>query len=178
LSSGRSQGREMNPVLSAQRHAPSKYAGLVPVSIGTILVVAFFAAHQLWSTGFFTSAFGPLETFLFYSSILYGVVTAGSGVLFREDRAIIIQLIGAVLWTITTVWLLYLFPFNFAHVADVVPSPFQFLLSWITQGIGRIIWAIAAIGSAAFVPFFVFQLARARGKIQSSRKQKEVLISS
>ena len=155
-----------------EKTGSSRFAGLVPVTVGTFLVVGFFLAHQLWSTRFFTTAFGPAEIVLFYASILYGIVTTSSAIFFREDRAIILQLVGAVLWTVTTVWLYVIFPFNFTHVADVVPGALQFLLSWITQGIGRIIWAIVTIGSAAFVPFFILQYQAARRKM----KIKEVEI--
>ncbi len=48
-------------------------------------------------------------------------------------------------------WIFVAFPLNFAHVADVVPTPFQFILSWITNDIGRIIVALALLASVIAV---------------------------
>src|SRR5215203_4522405 len=38
------------------------------------------------------------------------------------------------------------FPFNFAHFADVVPDFLAFLVSWITNDIARVLIAIGMIG--------------------------------
>lgn len=46
-------------------------AGLIII----FLVFFFFVAHQVWQTGFFISTFVPVEMFLFYVSLLYGILT-------------------------------------------------------------------------------------------------------
>jgi hypothetical protein len=133
-----------------------------------VLVAAFFAAHQAWSTGFFLSSFTPVQAALLYVSILYGILVANTAVIgLKEDRTLIVNLIGAVLWTATTAWLFFAFPFDFTHLAAVVPWPFQFLVSWITNGIGRVVWLLFFLGSAAFIPFFAFQFAGARNRLQA-----------
>jgi hypothetical protein len=130
-----------------------------------VLTAAFFAAHQAWSTGFFLPSFTPIQAALLYSSILYGILVTNTEVIgLREDRIQIVNVIGAGLWTVTTAWLFFSFPFDFAHLAAVVPWPFQFLVTWITNGIGQAGWFLFFLGSAAFIPFFAFQLKRARRK--------------
>jgi hypothetical protein len=43
------------------------------------------------------------------------------------------------------------FPFNFAHFADVVPDFLAFLISWITNDIARLLLAIGMIGGIVSV---------------------------
>jgi len=52
-----------------------------------------------------------------------------------------------------SLWLFLVFPFDFSHLADVLPSGIQLLFGWLTDGIARIllslqvrIGAITAIG--------------------------------
>ena len=39
------------------------------------------------------------------------------------------------------------FPFNFAHVSDVLPSLLRPLLGWVTNDIGKILYGVAVFGS-------------------------------
>ena len=43
------------------------------------------------------------------------------------------------------------FPFNFAHLADVVPDFLAFLISWITNDIARLLLAIGMVGGIVSV---------------------------
>ena len=132
------------------------------------LVAAFFATHQALSTGFFLSSFTSLQAALLYGSILYSILVMNTEVIgLREDQIWIVNIVGAILWTTTTAWLFFAFPFDFAHFAAVVPWPFQFLVTWITNSIGKGIWLLLTIGSAAFIPFFGLQLANARRRLQA-----------
>ncbi len=47
----------------------------------------------------------------------------------------------------TAYWFYRVYPLDFAHVADVVPTQLQFLLTWIENGIGRIIVAIVLVAA-------------------------------
>jgi hypothetical protein len=137
----------------------------IPTTVGVLLTVAFFAAHQALSTGFFLAGFGSTEAALFYGSILYGIIVTNTAVFgLKEDRALVLDLIGGILWTVATVWLYLVFPFDFSNFAAVVPWPLQLMFSWVTNGIARIIWVLLVLGSAAFVPFFAIQLNGARRK--------------
>ncbi len=48
----------------------SERGGEIVGIVAIVLIALFFYAHQAWSTGFFTSAFGPIEAFFLYGSIL------------------------------------------------------------------------------------------------------------
>lgn len=131
------------------------------------LVAAFFASHQALSTGFFLTGFTSLQAVLLYGSILYSILVMNTEVIgLREEHISIVNIFGAVLWTATTAWLYFAFPFDFTHFGAVVPWPFQFLVSWITNSIAKVIWFLFIIGSAAFIPFFGLQWANARRRLQ------------
>ena len=114
----------------------SERAGEIFAVAAIALVALFFYAHQAWSTGFFTPSFGSLEAFFLYGSILTG--TAGpisrlvSG---RRNISRIPELAASGFWIMGGVWLLAVFPFNFAHLTDALPEFLRFLISWITNDI-------------------------------------------
>jgi hypothetical protein len=112
------------------------------------LIAFFFYAHQTESTGFFTSSFGGTEAFLLYGAILVGVAGPMSRILTgKRNKSRPPELIASVFWVIASVWfLMVVFPFNFAHVADVVPDFLAFLISWITNDIARVLLAIGMVG--------------------------------
>lgn len=119
-------------------------------------------------------AFTPVQTELFYASLLYGIVITNTGLFkIREDRVLMLDIIGGVLWTITTLWLYLTFPFDFTHFAAVVPWPLTYTVSWITQGIAKTIWFLITVGSAAFIPFFTLQLISTRRKLSARRPSTE-----
>ncbi len=130
----------------------ARLSEVIPTSVFTILVFGFYMAHYAWSTGFFTSGFTQLLATLFFASVLYVPVnTAAKAIIAREDVLALVELVGALLLMTVAAWIFVAFPLNFAHVADVVPAPFQFILSWITNDIGRIIVALALLASVIAV---------------------------
>jgi hypothetical protein len=154
----------MNPSNGPATAKPGRALGVLIPTLAVFLVAGFFAAHQLWSTGFFLPEFGTTIAALFYASILYTIAIVIAGVYTEKDSrtVIVVSFAGAILWTVTTVWLWIVFPFDFTHLPDVVPAPLQFLLTWITPGIGKMLWALLAVGSAAFIPFYILQFATRR----------------
>ena len=105
-----------------------RVGNIVGVVVG-FLIVLYFVAHQMWSTGFFTSKFGTLEMLLFYVSLMFGIVsTALKGLFGRKNFARLFDVFGSVLFAITLVWLFVVFPFDFAYFADVLPSFLRFLV--------------------------------------------------
>jgi hypothetical protein len=118
----------------------ARLADVVATTFFTALVFGFYMAHYAWSTGFFTPAFTPLLASLFFASVLYVIVNSTvKAITPRKDVVALVELIGAALFVAVAEWLFVAFPLNFTHVADVVPSPFRFALSWLTNDIGRII---------------------------------------
>lgn len=151
----------------ATRVPPNPRLSFAITTTGIGLIAAFFAAHQAWSTGFFLLSFTPVQAAFFYGSILYSILVTNTEVIgLREDHISIVNIVGAVLWTTATAWLFFAFPFDFTHFAAVVPWPFQFLVSWITNDIARTLSLLLVVASAAFIPFFALQLASARRRLR------------
>jgi hypothetical protein len=57
---------------------------------------------------------------------------------------------ASIFWIACSVWLLISFPFNFAHFGDVLPDFLQFLVSWITNDIAKIVLALGTLGGIVF----------------------------
>ncbi|MFW6117090.1 MAG: hypothetical protein ACOC6G_00720 [Thermoproteota archaeon] len=117
------------------------------VALGVIILVTFyFAAHQMWSTGFFTSEFGSTEMFLFYSSLLYELVLTGiKGFIGRKNFARFFEIFGSILSTIALIWLYTIFPFDFTYFADVLPGFLRFLVQWVSSDLARVVMILGII---------------------------------
>lgn len=139
------------------RYARDKNILTIPDRIGEIvgiffilLFASFFIYHQTRNTGFMTADFGLTATILFYGSFALSIVTNGArAVIGRRDRARPFELASNVFTAIAAFWFLSAFPFNFAHLADPLPSFLRFIISWINNSIGWWIILISAIVSIA-----------------------------
>ena len=118
--------------------------GIVVVSI---LMVLYFAAHQTWSTGFFTETFGTLEMIMLYGSLIFWIISSGlEGVLGQRLLSRLFDVFGGVIFvTIGLAWLLVVFPFEFAHFAEVLPDSLRFLVQWISNDIARVLMVLGII---------------------------------
>lgn len=138
-----------------------RFGGLAAIPC-MIALLAFFAAHQLANTGFFTARFGPWEMLALYGPILVSslppLVRAISG---RQNSGRPFEVASSISLAIGSLWLVTVFPFNYAHLADVLPGAIRFVLSWINDDIARIVLMLQVIIGAlvAFltaVTFFSF----------------------
>ena len=122
--------------------------GLVVISI---LMILYFIAHQMWSTGFFTTTFGTIEILMLYGSLIFWIITAGlEGVLGQRLLSRLFDTFGGLIFaTIATAWLFVVFPFEFAYFADVLPDFLRFLVQWISNDIARVIMVLGTIGYLA-----------------------------
>jgi len=124
-----------------------RVGNVVAVSV-IILVTLYFVAHQMWSTGFFTSAFGSLEMFLFYGILIYQILPTASKALFgRKNLARPFEILGSVLGAGVLAFLFVVFPFDFAYFADVLPSFLRFLVQWISNDIVRVLMVLGIIAA-------------------------------
>ncbi len=124
-----------------------RVGNIVGVAIG-LLIVWYFVAHQTGSTGFFTSKFATLEMLLFYGSLTQGIVsTALKGLFGRKNLVRLFDVFGAILVTVAIAWLFMVFPFDFAYLADVLPSFLRFLLQWISNDIARVLMVLGIIAA-------------------------------
>ena len=126
-----------------------KFSERVSEFIGAFLMLLaalFFILHQILSTGFFTPRFGSLEAFLFYLPMLIGITSCiVRGVIGRRNAVRPLDVAGNIACFIAASWLLIVFPFNFSHLADILPNSFKFLLAWFSDDFGKIILAIAGV---------------------------------
>ncbi len=126
----------------------SERVGNVAAVVATILVVSYFVAHQIWSTGFFTAEFGNSEMLLLHSSIMFGIVTAiVKALLGRKNLARPLEIFGLALFTAAFAWLFVIFPFDFAYFSDVPPSVLRFLVQWVSNDIARVLMAVGIVVS-------------------------------
>jgi hypothetical protein len=126
----------------------ARISQVVATTFFTVLVFGFYMAHYVLSTGFFTGAFTPLLATIFYGSVLWAIVNVSfKAATARKDILALVEFIGAVLFAVTAAWFFVAFPLNFAHVADVFPGSLQFLFTWLTNDIGRILVALVFVAS-------------------------------
>ena len=120
------------------------------------LVILYFVAHQTGSTGFFSSKFSTLEMLLFYGALLFGGFCTVLGPVRVRHRNLI--RLGDMFYNITVaiaaIWLFVVFPFDFAHLADVLPSFLRFLLQWISNDIALVLMVLAIIVAPVMATYY------------------------
>jgi hypothetical protein len=130
----------------------------IAIVIFCIIMIIFFITHQMNSTGFFTSEFGTLETLFFYGFWIFWITTASLEAIFSQRllSRIVDTFGGLIFATISLALLLFIFPFEFTHLSDVVPNFIRFLIEWISNDIARVIMmllVIAHLAAAVYSPF-------------------------
>lgn len=115
--------------------------------VASVLAILYFAAHQIWLTGFFTLKFGTLEMILLYGSLFFWIITCSlDGIFGQRLLSRLLDAFGGVIFvTISLVWLLVIFPFEFNYSANVLPDFLRFLVQWISNEIARGIIVIGII---------------------------------
>ena len=124
---------------------------------GSVLMIVYLAAHQIWSTGFFTAAFGATEMIMLYGSWIAWIITSGlEGVFGQRLLSRLFDTFGGIIFiAVATAWLTVVFPFDFTYFADVLPDFLRFLLQWISNDIARVIMVLYAIAmgiAAVYAP--------------------------
>jgi len=124
-----------------------RIAGIGFFFVGSVLMVLYFVAHQMWSTGFFTATFGTLEMLMLYGSLIFMIVSAGlEGVFGQRLLSRLFDVFGGLIFvTVGIAWLFVVFPFEFAYFADVLPDFLRFLVQWISNDIARVLMVLGII---------------------------------
>ena len=129
----------------------------IAIVVFSLLMVSYFALHQIRSTGFFTETFGTIEMLLLYGLLLLGIISASLESVF--SRRLLSRLFdvfgGLILAAVFTAWLLVVFPFEFANFADVLPDSLRFLVQWISNDVARVIMVLAImvyVGAEIYCP--------------------------
>ena len=135
------------------------------------LIVIYLFAHQLWSTGFFTATFSALEMILLYGSLIEWIVVAALEALSRKNLSRDIDAFGGIIFvTISGIWLLVIFPFEFSYFADVLPDSLRFLVQWISNVIARVLMILLFIMHLFFTVYATLlhiAVNKARARIKS-----------
>jgi hypothetical protein len=113
-----------------------------------LILLTFFITHQTSSTGFFTMKFGLLEQFLLYGSLFFGIISSvGKIIMGRKNVIRPLDAFGAFFSCVTLLWLLHVFPFDFAHLTDILPEIFRLITVWISNDIAKLFMILGIIGS-------------------------------
>ena len=116
---------------------------VVAIILG-LLVLLFFIANQIQETGFFTSDFGTTEMALFYGVLILGMAPPFLRMLLgRRNKVRPVEVVCNLFLVVATTYLLWVFPFDFDHLADLLPTYLQFILDWITDDIAM--WFMSII---------------------------------
>ena len=101
-----------------------RIAGIGFFFAGSILVVLYLAAHQIWSTAFFTAKFGTIEMIMLYGSWISLSISSGlEGILGKRLISRLFDTFGGIIYiAVATAWLLIVFPFDFTYFAK---NPYQ-----------------------------------------------------
>ncbi|MFX0198886.1 MAG: hypothetical protein ACFFCW_22425 [Candidatus Hodarchaeota archaeon] len=147
-----------------------------------ILIVLYFIAHQLLSTGFFTAKFGPLEMLFLYGSLMEWIVIAILEAFGRKDLSRDIDAYGGIIFvTIGGAWLLVVFPFEFIYFANALPDSLRFLVQWISNDIARVIivlWTIFHLFAAVYYGILRVSVRKARASTSTKTDIIEDKITS
>lgn len=113
-----------------------------------LLIMAFFVYNQIANTGFFTSGFGQWAMFAFYGSILLSLVLPlARAVIGARHPVRPLEAASNIFSIFAALYLLTIFPFNFAHFADALPSTVKFAFSWISNDIAKLGLMLIILGS-------------------------------
>ena len=141
----------------------------IAIVVFSVLMMSYLVAHQVRSTGFFTAKFGTPEMFMLYGLLILGIISAGlEGVFGLRLHSRLFDVFGGlILAAVCIVWLLVVFPFEFAHFADVAPVSLSFLVRWISNGVARVLMVLAIIvylGAAVYCPIAYGFVSKKRSK--------------
>lgn len=125
---------------------PAKRWGGLYTVILMLLLLAFFAYHRWKQTGFFTSKFGAKEMIALYLPIMLSLVPPiQRAVMGRVNPARPVEACADFLLAIGSLWLWQVFPFNFAHIADIFPERMHLTFAWLTDDVGRFILLLQVV---------------------------------
>jgi hypothetical protein len=107
------------------------------------LIGIYFLAHQVMSTGFLTEKFGTLEMIMLYGPLVFWITTSTFILIGWKNPSRDLDSFGGLFFaTFAISWNLVVFPFDFAHFADVLPEFLRFLFGWISNDVARVIMTL------------------------------------
>jgi len=135
------------------------------------LILFFFVAHQIFSTGFFTAGFGIMEMVFLYGTPIYWIFTCAVLLLELKDLSRDVDSFGGLIFAaVACAWLSIVFPFDFTYFANVLPENLKFLVLWISGGLVRVVLVLGAIAHAALAIVSGIQRVMVRKELASRKK--------
>lgn len=132
------------------------------------LFLIYFLLHHFLSTGFFTSGFGRVEFFLFFVPALLGLgITTMRGIVGRKNVIRPFEVFQLGLSAVGVTWLLVVFPFDFSHFADVLPTSVQIFLQWLSNDIVRVFMVLILIGTSLATTYNALLYTSVRQKLST-----------
>ena len=118
----------------------------------------YLLALKKQDSKFFTAAFNDKDVVALYSFLLVWCITAGlDGILGLRWWSRLFDSFGAILVAaLACLWLFIRFPFDFSYFSELLPANLQWLLSWITNGVGRVVLFLSFVfhlAAAVYSPF-------------------------
>jgi hypothetical protein len=150
--------------------APQRVAEPLFSAMALVVLGGFFVTHQRLETGFFTERFGPVEMLCLYGPLALSLAAPLTRALYgQRNPARPVEVVTHLCAALAGLWLVQVFPFDFTHLADVFPAEFQFLLAWISDGIGKFLLLLqVAVGVLAalftLVTYAMVAVTRNRGR--------------
>ena len=130
----------------------------IAIVVFCTLVILYFTAHQLLLTGFFTSNFSIIDMIFFYGFwVMWATTATLESILGLRLLSRLFDVFGGIIFAvIASMWLLIVFPFEFAYLANILPESIRFFVQWISNDVGRVIIVllfIIHIIAAIYSPF-------------------------
>jgi len=128
---------------------PQRFGELTSV-IFILLLLAFYAYNQIENTGFFTSKFGGWEMLALYGSISLSLLPPlMRAKIARRNSVRPLEAFCNLFFAFSILYLLLVFPFNFAHFPDALPAFVRFMFWWLTNDVARILIFLGFLGALA-----------------------------
>jgi flagellar biosynthesis protein FlhB len=135
-----------------------------------VFVVLIFINIQVQGYGFFTTKFGPVEQLVFYGSLLFGgipsFIRAATG---RRNLGRLVDLVGSVLFIVAAIYLLAVFPFDFTHLLDFLPSSVRPEFSWFNNDLFRLLFELAIVISVISLVYNAILYLSVRRELRTRR---------
>lgn len=138
----------------------------------TGIVIAFFVIHQTRPTGFFTDEFGPFQAWLFYLILVLGVVPMLVRlVTSRRNEARLFEVVSMAVFFFGGLYLLLLWPFDFAHFAEPLPRALEPALDWVSDTLAKWLTGIGVVASGFFCVYTLLLYAAVRRRLPMQPKK-------
>ncbi len=134
-------------------------------AVGILLLFGFFNRHQQLDTGFFTAGFSPLEKLALYGPLAVAlappIIRMSTG---QRNPARPVEAAASLCLALGSLHLLRVFPFDYRYLGDVLPSPLNLALIWVTNPVARIILTLQVIIGPITAILNLIQYAAVRGR--------------